>query len=302
MRAYLHCVTVFLLSVCAPVFSSLGAETPSFDAQVLPILQKRCLACHSGAGAQAGLDLSTREGALKGGRSGLAIHPGAGGKSLLVEKIVSHAMPPTEPKLTDGEIAAIRQWIDKGNTGKASQSVTEADVLPIFQMRCVVCHGKRKQEGGLDLRSLASQLKGGKTGAAIVLGKPEESLLIQRIVSGQMPPPKLLVEYFVRPPSDSEVDMLRKWIAGGAAAAPKQAASQEDQLVGPKDREFWAFQPSKRPGLPRVNHPDLVRNPIDAFLLQKLEEKQLSYSSAADRVTSIAASMARSDGTSSDAR
>ena len=174
-----HCVTVFLLSVCAPVFSSLGAETPSFDAQVLPILQKRCVACHSGAGAQAGLDLSTREGALKGGRSGLAIQPGAAEKSLLVEKIVSRAMPPTEPKLTDGEIAAIRQWIDKGDTGKASQSVTEADVLPIFQMRCVVCHGKRKQEGGLDLRSLASQLKGGKSGAAIVSGKPEESLLIQ---------------------------------------------------------------------------------------------------------------------------
>jgi mono/diheme cytochrome c family protein len=199
-----------------------------------------------------------------------------------VEKIVSRAMPPIEPKLADGQIAVIRRWIDNDSP----QLVTENDVLPIFQTRCVVCHGKRKQEGGLDLRSQASRMKGGKSGPAIVPGKPDESLLLKRITSGQMPPPKLLVEYFVRPPSDAEVALLRKWIAGGALAGPKQTATEKDDtLVAAKDRQFWSFQPPKRPAVPTVRHAELVRNPIDAFLLQKLEAKNLTINPPADRLT-----------------
>src|SRR5579862_8589182 len=162
----INCVLVSILLAGITISSGRGAETPDFEAQVLPILRTRCVGCHGGTGAQAGLDLSTREGVLKGGRSGAAIQLGASDKSLLVEKIVSRAMPPTLPKLTDTEIAVIRLWVDKGDNGKdvsrPVQSVTEADVLPIFQMRCVVCHGKRKQEGGLDLRFQPSRLKGGK--------------------------------------------------------------------------------------------------------------------------------------------
>jgi mono/diheme cytochrome c family protein len=282
-------VVVSVLLACMTISPSRGAETSNFEAQVLPILRARCVGCHGGSGGQAGLDLSTREGIFKGGRSGPVIQPGASDKSPLVEKIVSRAMPPTLPKLTDAEIALIRLWVDKGDNGKDLSGpvhlLTEADVLPIFQMRCVVCHGKRKQEGGLDLRFQASRLKGGKSGPAIVPGKPEESLLLKRITSGQMPPPKLLVEYLVRPPSESEVDLLRRWIAGGAMAAPKLSVAQEDRLVSRRDREFWAFQPIKRPPVPAVHHADLARNPIDAFLLQKLEEKNLGYSSAADRTT-----------------
>ncbi len=108
----IHCVAVSILLTCVAVSSSRAADTPDFEAQVLPILRTRCVGCHGGAGGQAGLDVSTREGGLKGGRTGAAIQPGASGKSLLVEKIVSRSMPPTEPKLTDAEIAIIRQWVD----------------------------------------------------------------------------------------------------------------------------------------------------------------------------------------------
>jgi len=201
---------------------------------------------------------------------------------LLVEKIVSKAMPPAGDKLTESQIAAIRSWID---TAMGQTAVTENDVLPIFQMRCAGCHGKRKQEGGLDLRSLSARLKGGKSGPALVPGDPEHSLLLQKITSGQMPPPKMLFEAFVRPPTSEEVETIRKWIAGGALPAPKEAAQIEDKLVTDKDREFWSFQPPKRPSAPKVRHADLVRNPIDAFLLEKLEAKGLSYSSRADRLT-----------------
>ncbi len=280
-------MSVLLAGWAAP--AGRGAEQPKFESEVLPIFTAHCLGCHSGAKAQAGLDLRTRDGLLKGGKSGPAILPGTPDKSVLMEKIVSRSMPPVEPKLSDAQIAVIRQWIDKGDTGKDTiqpvQLLTENDVLPIFQMRCVVCHGKRKQEGGLDLRSQASRMKGGKSGPAIIPGKPEESLLLKRIASGQMPPPKLLSEYFVRPPSDAEVDVLRKWIAGGAAGGPKQPPSEsEDRLVTAKDREFWSFQPPKRPAVPVVQHRELVRNPIDAFLLQKLEAKKLTHAPPADRL------------------
>src|SRR5262249_6181418 len=116
----------------------------------------------------------------------------------------------------------------------------------------------------------------------------EESLLMKRILTGEMPPPKLLYEYAVRPPTTTQVETLRKWIATGAAAAPTAVASPDetsDPLVSESARQFWSFQPPKRPEIPRVGHQDLVRNPIDAFLLQKLEAKNLSFSAQAGRLT-----------------
>jgi hypothetical protein len=136
----IHCVAVSVLLAGITTLSIRGGETPDFEAQVLPILRTRCVGCHGGASGQAGLDLSTREGILKGGRSGAAIQPGASDKSLLVEKIVSRAMPPTLPKLTDADIAVIRSWVDKGDNGKdvsgAVRSVTEllAFLLLVFQL------------------------------------------------------------------------------------------------------------------------------------------------------------------------
>jgi len=142
---------------------------------------------------------------MRGGKSGPAIKQGSSEGSLLVEKIVSKAMPPAQPKLTDKEIALIRSWIDKGmaGPGAAAELVTDHDILPIFLMRCVICHGKRKQEGGLDLRTQASRLKGGKSGPALVPGKPEDSLLLKRITSGEMPPSKFLIAACVRMIIDS---------------------------------------------------------------------------------------------------
>ena len=67
-------------------------------------------------------------------------------------------------------------------------AVTEHDVLPILLLRCTACHGRRRQQGELDLRTRESLLKGGKSGPAIVPGKPDESLLLKRIHAGEMPP------------------------------------------------------------------------------------------------------------------
>ena len=119
---------------------------------------------------------------------------------------------------------------------KPAAEITENEVMPIFQMRCTVCHGKRRQEGGLDLRTQASRLKGGKSGPALVPGKPEESLLMKRILSGEMPPAKMLYEFAVRPPSSSEVEVLRHWIEAGAPAAPKTSVVAEGETRSASQR------------------------------------------------------------------
>jgi len=273
-------------------------KTPTFESDVLPVLEAKCIACHSGQTPQAKLDLQAKLSIITGGKSGRAIVVGSSEKSLLVDKVLSGSMPPVGEKLTAAEIALIRLWIDKGAPadGEAHQlalkqspsEITENEVTPIFQMRCIVCHGKRRQEGGLDLRTQASRLKGGKSGPALVAGKPEESLLMKRILSGEMPPSKMLFDFAVRPPTSAEVEVVRKWIEAGASAAPEQALVAEDAtdpLVSDADRKFWSFQSPKRPQIPAVHHQELVRTPLDAFLLQKLEAKKLSFSPPAERLT-----------------
>ena len=276
-------VAATLLPAWTPAFAA--EDKLGFDNTALPVFRAKCLMCHSGSAPQASLDLQTAQSALKGGKSGPAIQPGAPARSLLLERVISKSMPPGPDKLTEPEIAALRGWIER-TAPVAMAAVTEADVFPIFQMRCVVCHGKRKQEGGLDLRTRAAALKGGHSGPAIVPGKSADSLALNRILAGQMPPPKLLFEYFVRPPSNPEVDTLRRWIETGAAPAPPSVATvKEDRPISDKERAWWSFQPPRRPAIPEVRAArNQIRNPIDQFLLARLEAKSLRYNPEASRL------------------
>ncbi len=201
----------------------MAADTsPSFEDSVLPLFQAKRVACHSADTPQNGLDLTTLEAMLRGGRPGPAIQPGSAAKSLLMEKLVSRQMPPAEPKPTPAELDLVRRWIDRGTREAAAPggaaALTEADVRPILQARCIVCHGKRHQEGGLGLRTVASRLAGGSSGPALVPGEPDASLLIQEIESGAMPPVELQRAFTVRYPTEAELATLRAWIADGARA------------------------------------------------------------------------------------
>ena len=159
-------------------------------------------------------------------------------------------------------------------------------LVPILHVRCLICHGRRTQEAGLDLRTRASILKGGKSGPAMVPGKPEESLLLQRIQAEEMPPPKDYSRFCVRPVTSPELEKLRRWIADGAPEAPPNGASGASKGSTDKQEtpELWSLQPPRRPAPPRVAQSDRVRNPIDAFLLEKLEARGLSFAPPADRL------------------
>src|SRR5262245_31413756 len=72
----------------------------------------------------------------------------------------------------------------------ATKVVFETDIAPILEARCVKCHGHGQTKAGLDLRRKFAMLKGGDSGPALAPGKPGESLLIQRVEKGEMPPPE----------------------------------------------------------------------------------------------------------------
>src|SRR5262245_5439952 len=86
---------------CVATMSTSLGQSSRFESDVLPILKASCWGCHGGEKPQAGLDLRSFDSILRGGRTGPAIQPGASDKSLLVQKIVSKAMPPAGEKLAD---------------------------------------------------------------------------------------------------------------------------------------------------------------------------------------------------------
>lgn len=152
----------------------------------------------------------------------------------------------------------------------------DQQVKPIFVARCHSCHGSEKQESGLRLDDRDSALQGGDSGAALVANDPETSLLI-KYVSGVDPD-------HIMPPegdrlTDEQVDILRQWIRSGANWP------ESDKAV--KRNDHWAYQPLIRHPVPEVRHQDLVRNPVDAFVLARLEAEGIEPSPEADRTTLI---------------
>jgi len=156
--------------------------------------------------------------------------------------------------------------------------VFESHVLPILKSHCLKCHGEGKVKGGLDLRSMAAILSGGDTGPGIVAGKPQDSILIRRIESGDMPPPKQ------GKLDKKHIDTLRRWIREGALAKNNSSATEEAIVrIGADERNFWAFQSPKRPALPKVKSDTRVRTSIDAFVLARLQPRGLNFNPDAGR-------------------
>jgi Protein of unknown function (DUF1553)/Protein of unknown function (DUF1549)/Planctomycete cytochrome C len=129
-------------------------------------------------------------------------------------------------------------------------------IKPILAAKCCSCHGALNQESDLRLETGALMLQGGDSGAVIVAGEPNKSLLLERISAAEdqrMPPAE------DGAPLDAEqIALIRKWISEGAKFPP------EDVPLDP--RQHWAFQKPVRPEVPRVEDPDWSQNPIDAFL------------------------------------
>ena len=149
-----------------------------------------------------------------------------------------------------------------------------ATIAPVLARRCLDCHNESTKEGGLDLTSLQSALKGGDNGPAIVSGKPTQSRLWQRIRDNEMPPDGVL-------PS-SEKEQLQSWIADGAPWGPNRIDRFDYTTDSRAGYDWWSLQPLDRPRPPTLGR-QWSRNPIDSFILQKLDANGLSPSEEANR-------------------
>lgn len=160
----------------------------------------------------------------------------------------------------------------------------ETQVRPVLQAHCFSCHGgEKKIKGGLRLTSRELLLQGGDSGPAVSLQKPEESLLFQAIhyQNLKMPPRGKLPQ--------AQIDLLTRWVKMGApfaeGAASQPAARHGPPAVDDQARNFWAFRSVARPPVPSVKNRGWVRNPIDAFVLARLEAKGYQPASPADKLS-----------------
>ena len=142
------------------------------------------------------------------------------------------------------------------------------DIRPILSDKCYACHGpdEAHREGGFRLDRKDSALGEADSGEKVIVpGKPDASELIIRITTDD--------EDLVMPPADGtkhlsedEIDLLKRWVASGADW-----------------QEHWAFIAPQKPASPKVSRPDWVRNPIDAFILKRLDADGLKPSKEATR-------------------
>lgn len=136
----------------------------------------------------------------------------------------------------------------------------EGDVLPVLNAHCLQCHGGVHQKNGLDLRTLPTVLKGGKSGAAVVPGKPDESLLWQKLAKDEMPKTDNKV-------SDASKKLIREWIASGAKGTEKKAetvvtrpARKPAEVAKLIDREIDAkLSAAKVPASPKADDAEFLR-------------------------------------------
>jgi hypothetical protein len=161
-------------------------------------------------------------------------------------------------------------------------------VLPLLKDHCLKCHGDSKNKGGLRLTSREALLQGGDSGPVFDRNKPEASLLLQAIhYQGElrMPPSGKLPE--------EKIKILEDWFKSGAAwpASPVPSAILDPKpkggVVTPEAKNYWAYKTLRRPDIPTVQKRQWISNPIDAFLLARLESQKLVPNPPADRLALI---------------
>ena len=169
------------------------------------------------------------------------------------------------------------------STSRAAEVDFEREIAPLLIKRCVECHQGPEPSGGLRLTSREDLLAGGDSGPVIDASSYEASLLLQRIVDGEMPPEK---QGHPQRLPDAEIELIRQWVLAGCAwPAGRELDFFERTNEVRAGRDWWALQPVVRPQVPKTDLP--AGNPIDAFVLADLAEAGISPAPRADRQTLI---------------
>jgi hypothetical protein len=155
----------------------------------------------------------------------------------------------------------------------------EAEIQPILAQNCFVCHNENLRSSDLALVSRAAVLQGGNRGPAAVPGDAAASLLLQAVEQSgdlKMPPTGKL--------PDEQIAAIKRWIDHGL---PWPAGSESAAAPAARKSDLWSVQPIRKPEPPAVQNSGLVRNPIDRFVLARLEKEGIAPSAEAERSTMI---------------
>ena len=165
----------------------------------------------------------------------------------------------------------------------------EKRIRPVLVANCAKCHNPKAQVAQLDLTTAEGFAKGGESGSLINKDKPEESRLLKAINYDdtlKMPPSgKMKAE---------DITALSEWVKMGAPwpntnsdtiATAKPSAPKSTREFTEEEKKFWAFQPLAKSSVPSVKNSAWVKSPVDAFILAKLEEKNLTPAPPADKLT-----------------
>ncbi len=153
------------------------------------------------------------------------------------------------------------------------------DIEPIFAASCYQCHGPKKAAGQLRLDLKTTAMKGGISGANIIPGNSKTSTLLKRILGeggeARMPMGGDALKA-------EQIELIRQWIDQGAVWPSDESATRNSQSAIP---QHWAYVKPVRPAIPQVKNQSWVRNPIDAFVLARLEKEGLTPSPEASNET-----------------
>ncbi|HAD59656.1 MAG TPA: hypothetical protein DCG12_10460 [Planctomycetaceae bacterium] len=162
----------------------------------------------------------------------------------------------------------------------------EKRIRPVLVKRCYSCHSEdaarsKKLKGSLLLDSRAGTLRGGESGASIVPGKPDESLLLDamRHDTLEMPPNEKL--------NDAVIADFEKWIRMGAPDPRTNSQADLRAISLSAGRNHWSFQPLQQSKPPVAADSRWNRNPIDRFVAQRLAQEGLTPSDSANRATLV---------------
>jgi hypothetical protein len=151
------------------------------------------------------------------------------------------------------------------------------DIEPIFVAACVQCHSAKKAAGQLRLDAKQAAMKGGISGAVIVPGDSKASRLLARVLGdgGEQRMP-----LGGEPLKPEQITLIKRWIDEGATWPDDESAVRNPQ---PAIQQHWAYAKPVQTALPQVKNKSWVRNPVDAFVLARLEKEGLQPMPEADR-------------------
>ena len=255
-----------------------AAFSQVYNEQIRPVFEKSCVSCHSSKTKSGGLDLSTKDGLLKGGEHGPAIVAGDAKASLLY-KLVSQEAEPHMPykgdRLPQETIDRIAEWIKAGAQFEAADTALfRTQIKPLLEANCVRCHNSQIKRSGFDLSTRESLLRGGDTGAVVTPGDAKSSVLYRRISHLEQPG----MPFGGQKLPDAAIQQIAEWINSGAPYDGPLA-------VGKAGLNHWAFKLPARPAVPAVKNAGWVHNPIDAFVAGAQEQHGLTPVASADKRT-----------------